>query len=343
MTLQIVWFIAIATLWAGYLVLEGFDFGVGMVLRAIGHDDAERGAVMRTIGPVWDGNEVWMIVAGAGTFAAFPQWYATMFSGFYIPLLAILLSLIIRAVAIEFRGKRDDVRWRRWCDLGIIAGSLVAALLWGVALANLVHGVPIGQDGEYSGGAFTLLNPFSLLGGVTVVCLFVTHGLFFLCLRTSGVLRERARRYALRAGVLTIMIGAAWLAWAAIAHGHGAISWIASIIAAGALVGAWLAAVRSRDGLAFGLGVVAVLACAAFIFGTLFPRVMPSTLDPAWSLTIGNASSSPYTLKIMTIVTAVFLPIVLLYQGWTYWVFRQRLTTAHLPPAGGLPRVPQRG
>jgi cytochrome bd ubiquinol oxidase subunit II len=330
MELTTVWFALIATLFAGYFLLEGFDFGVGILLPVLGRDNRERRLMINTIGPVWDGNEVWVIVAGAGMFAAFPEWYATLFSGFFLPLLLILVALIVRGVAFEYRGKRDDVVWRRRWDVAIVTASLVPALLWGVAFGNIVRGVPLDADHEYVGGFFNLLNPYALLGGLTTLTLFVLHGAVFLALKTDGEMRHRAGRLATRLGVPAVVIAGGFLAWTAVAHVDGA-GLTLFVAAALALVGSLVATRLGREGWAF-LATGATLVLAVFgLFVTLFPDVMPSSLDPANSLTVANASSTPYTLRVMTWVALCFTPVVLIYQGWTYWVFRKRLTVDRIP------------
>ena len=332
MELTTVWFAIIAFLWTSYFFLEGFDFGVGMLLPVLGRDDAERRVLINTIGPVWDGNEVWFIVAGAATFAAFPEWYATLFSGFYLPLLVILLALIVRGVAFEYRGKRDERRWRARWDKAIFWGSLVPAFLWGVAFADIVRGVPLDADHEYAGTVIDLLNPYALLGGITTVTLFVLHGAVFLALKTVGDVRHRARRVASVAAVAALVAGGGFLLITQLAHGS-TVTWLTAGGAAAGLLVAAAANRRAREGWAFiGTGTAVVLAVAT-LFIALFPDVMPSTLDPANSLTTENAASTPYTLKIMTWVALVFTPIVLVYQGWTYWVFRRRIGTSHIPVA----------
>jgi cytochrome bd ubiquinol oxidase subunit II len=325
MELTTVWFWLIAILWIGYFVLEGFDFGVGILLRVLGRDEPERRAVITTIGPVWDGNEVWLIVAGGATFAAFPEWYATLFSGFYLPLFAILVSLILRGVALEYRGKRDDLPWRSRMDTLITIGSLVPAFLWGVTFANLVRGVPIAANHEFVGGLGDLVSPFALLGGVAFTVLFVAYGAIFLALKTTGDIRERANRFASLCGLAAAALAVGFLGWA---HGlrGDAVSAAVAGAAAIALLAGLVANRLRREGWAFLGTSVAVSLAVASLFVAMFPVVMPSTLDAAWSLTTTNASSTPYTLKIMTVVAAIFTPLVLLYQGWTYWVFRRRIT-----------------
>ena len=325
MELTTVWFILIAVLWVGYLVLEGFDFGVGILSPLLGRNEPERRAILRTIGPVWDGNEVWVLVAGGATFAAFPEWYATLFSGFYLPLFLILLGLILRGVAIEYRNKRKEPEWRARWDWTIFVGSLLPAVLWGVAFANIVAGVPLDANHEYTGDLLTLLNPYGLLGGLTTLALFVTHGAVFLALKTDGDLRRRANRLAGRVGLATAVVAVAFLAWTQLAHGNTA-SLVASLLAVVAFVGAIGANRLGREGWAFA-GTAATIALAVVaLFVGLFPDVMPSSTSAAYSLTVDNASSTPYTLTIMTWVAVIFTPVVLLYQGWSYWVFRRRIS-----------------
>ncbi|NKZ05348.1 cytochrome d ubiquinol oxidase subunit II [Actinomadura latina] len=335
MELTTVWFIIIAFLWTSYFFLEGFDFGVGILLPVLGRDDVERRVVINTIGPVWDGNEVWFIVAGAATFAAFPEWYATLFSGFYLPLLLILLALIIRGVAFEYRGKKDDARWRSRWDKAIFWGSLLPAFLWGVAFANIVRGVPLDTSHEYAGTFFDLLNPYALLGGLTTTILFVLHGAVFLALKTSGAIRVQARRVATVAAVAAIAAGGSFLLITQLQHGKP-VTWLTALGAAAGLLLAAAANRRGREGWAFvGTGAAIVLAVAT-LFTALFPDVMPSTLGSG-GLTTENAASTGYTLTIMTWVAVVFTPIVLIYQGWTYWIFRKRIGTSHIPAAAKKP------
>jgi cytochrome d ubiquinol oxidase subunit II len=325
-----VWFIIIAFLWTGYFFLEGFDFGVGALLPVLGRDDAERRVLINTIGPVWDGNEVWFIVAGAGTFAAFPEWYATLFSGFYLPLLAILLALIVRGVAFEYRGKRPDARWRRRWDRAIFWGSVIPAFLWGVAFANLVRGVPLDAAHEYAGTPGDLLNPFALLGGLTTLTLFVLHGAVFVALKTTGDVRRRANRVARVMVIAAIAVGGLFLLLTQLLYGKP-VTWLTVAAAAAGLAVAAVAGARGREGWAFAGTGTAIAFAVATLFLALFPHVMPSTLDAANGLTTTNAASSPYTLKIMTIVALTFTPLVMLYQGWTYWVFRRRIGARHIP------------
>ncbi|MFR9794505.1 cytochrome d ubiquinol oxidase subunit II [Streptomyces sp. MS06] len=329
MELHDVWFVLIAVLWTGYFFLEGFDFGVGILTRLLARDRTERRVLINTIGPVWDGNEVWLLTAGGATFAAFPEWYATLFSGFYLPLLLILLCLIVRGVAFEYRAKRSDEHWQRNWETAIFWTSLLPAFLWGVAFGNIVRGVKIDQNLEYVGNFWDLLNPYALLGGLVTLTLFTFHGAVFTALKTVGEIRERARTLALRVGAATAVLALLFLVWTQVDNGD-AKSLVALVVAVLALVGALAANQAGREGWSFALSGVTIVAAVAMLFLTLFPNVMPSTLNEDWSLTVTNASSSPYTLKIMTWCAGVATPIVLLYQGWTYWVFRKRIGTQHI-------------
>jgi len=328
MNLNIIWFILISVLYVGYFVLEGFDFGVGILLPFLGTDDTKRRVIINTIGPHWDGNEVWLITAGGATFAAFPHWYATLFSGFYLPLLILLLALIVRGVAFEFRGKDDNPKWRNAWDWAIFIGSVIPAFLWGVAFANIVKGVPIDASMNYVGGFWNLLNPYALIGGVATMLLFTFHGAVYLCLKTTGVLYGKARRMVstvwVWAFVFAVIFQAATIFYTDIMAKPGLIP--VSILAVLAVVVAYLFVRAKRNGLAFLLTAFAIVLMAAQQFLTLFPRLMVSSLNPEWSLTITNAASGVTTLSIMSIVALIFTPIVLIYQGWTYWVFRKRLT-----------------
>jgi cytochrome d ubiquinol oxidase subunit II len=331
MELALVWFILLAVLWTGYLVLEGFDFGVAMLMPIAGRNNRERRVALNTIGPVWDGNEVWLLTAGGATFAAFPEWYATMFSGFYIPLFLILLCLIVRAVAIEYRGKINSEVWRSRWDLGIIISAWIPAILWGVAFANLVRGVNLDENHQYSGNFFDLLNPFALLGGVVTLLLFLSHGSIFLALKTDGIVRERAEKLAKQFSLYAIVAAGAWAVWGQLAYSRNAWTWGAVGVAAVSLIATRYLAGAKKFGLAFIFNAVAIAAAVVFIFGALYPNVMPAINDPANSLTLDNASSTDYTLKVMTIVAVIFTPIVLAYQAWSYWVFRKRLHVDHIP------------
>ncbi|GLY08339.1 cytochrome d ubiquinol oxidase subunit II [Actinoplanes sp. NBRC 101535] len=330
MDLTTFWFLLIGVLWAGYFLLEGFDFGVGILLPVLGRDDRSRRLAINTIGPVWDGNEVWLIVAGGATFAAFPEWYATLFSGFFLPLLLILVALIVRGVAFEYRGKRDGAVWRKRWDTAIFWSSLIPAILWGVAFGNIVRGVPLDANHEYVGGFFNLLNPYALLGGLTTLALFTLHGAVFLALKTDGPMREQAGALAAKLAVAAVPVAAAFLIWTGIASGD---VWgiAVSVPAALALVTAVVLTRVRREGWAFTATAATIVLATAALFVTLFPNVMPSTLDAANSLTTTNASSTPYTLTVMTWVAVCFTPLVLIYQSWTYWVFRKRLKLSDIP------------
>jgi len=297
--------------------------------------------MINAIGPVWDGNEVWLITAGGATFAAFPLWYASMFSGFYLALLLILAALIIRGVCFEFRGKVDTDRWRRNWDRAIFIGSALPALLWGVAFANIVRGVPLNAAGVYTGNLLTLLNPYGLLGGLVTLSLFTLHGAIFLGLKTTGELRGRARAAAVRVAAVAVPLAAGFLAISQLAHGRPATDVVAAL-AAVALLGAVAAAFRGREGWAFAGTAVTLALAVATLFGDLWPRVLPSTTRAAYSLTVSNASSSHYTLMVMSWVAVIFTPVVLLYQGWTYWVFRKRLSRSDFPPPAAGPAAPAR-
>ncbi len=329
MELHDVWFVLIAVLWTGYFFLEGFDFGVGVLTRLLARDRAEKRVLINTIGPVWDGNEVWLLTAGGATFAAFPEWYATLFSGFYLPLLAILICLIVRGVAFEYRAKRPEENWQRNWETAIFWTSLFPAFLWGVAFGNIVRGVKLDADFEYVGTVFDLLNPYALLGGLVTLTLFTFHGTVFTALKTVGEIRERARKLALKVGLVTAVLASVFLLWTQIESGDG-VNLVALGVAVASLFVALAANQAGREGWSFTLSGVTIVATVAMFFLTLFPNVMPSTLNPEWSLTVTNASSSPYTLKIMTWLAVIATPLVLLYQGWTYWVFRKRIGTQHI-------------
>ncbi|MFL0294544.1 cytochrome d ubiquinol oxidase subunit II [Mycobacterium sp. SMC-18] len=346
MALQHLWFIILAALFLGFFVLEGFDFGVGMLMEFFGRaadgdeGDAEqyRRAALNTIGPVWDGNEVWIITAGAAMFAAFPGMYATLFSGLYLPLLAILVGMIVRVCAIEWRGKIDDPQWRRWADIGIAMGSWLPAVLWGVAFASILRGLPVDAHHQIQLSFGDVLNPYSLLGGIATAGLFAFHGAVFVTLKTEGAVHDTARRFATRLTVPVTVIVAAFGIWTQVAYGND-VTWIALGVAVVAQLSAVLLVwTRRADGWAFTATAIVVAAVVALLFSCLYPNLVPSTLDPAWSLTIHNASSTPYTLKVMTWAALLLTPLVICYQGWTYWVFRQRISAAHIPASIGLSR-----
>ncbi len=330
MDLNILWFLLIAVLYAGFFVLEGFDFGVGILMPFLGTNDKKRRLIINTIGPHWDGNEVWLLTAGGATFAAFPHWYATFFSGFYLALFLLLLALIVRGVAFEFRSKDDDPRWRQVWDWSIFVGSLLPALLLGVAFANLMRGVPIDNSMTYVGGFWNLLNPYALLGGIGSVILFTLHGAIFLSLKTSGDLMESSRKIANQLWLPAVIVPGTFFIWTYFTpQGYarlGVNPGVIPVVAGTAILAAGYFLRKKREGWAFGMTAVTIIFSVATIFLVLFPRVMVSSLDETLSLTIYNASSSPYTLRVMTIIALTVVPVVLIYQGWTYWVFRQRLT-----------------
>ncbi|KPH98391.1 cytochrome d ubiquinol oxidase subunit II [Streptomyces mirabilis] len=329
MELHDVWFVIIAVLWTGYFFLEGFDFGVGVLTKLLARDRTEKRVLINTIGPVWDGNEVWLLSAGGATFAAFPEWYATLFSGFYLPLLLILVCLIVRGVAFEYRVKRPEENWQRNWEAAIFWTSLVPAFMWGVAFGNIVHGVKIDKNFEYVGNFVDLLNPYALLGGLVTLTLFTFHGIVFVGLKTVGDIRERARKLSLGVGLVAAVVALVFLIWTQADNGD-AKSLVALIVAVVALVAAIAVAQTGREGWAFALSGLTIVAAVAMLFLTLFPNVMPSSLNADWSLTVSNASSSPYTLRIMTWCAGIATPMVLLYQSWTYWVFRKRIGTHHI-------------
>ncbi|HEY1365465.1 MAG TPA: cytochrome d ubiquinol oxidase subunit II [Gaiellaceae bacterium] len=330
MNLQIFWFCLIAFFWSGYLVLEGFDFGVGMLLPFLPRDERERGVMFESIGPVWDGNEVWLVVVGGATFAAFPAWYGTMFSGFYLALLLILFFLIIRVVSFEWREKGDGTRWRRVWLWANAVGSTGIPLIWGIGLSSLLHGVPLDSKGDYSGNFWDLFTGYSVLGGIAFVLLFVFHGANYLTLRTTGDLCERARRAARMLAVPAVAVGAGYLIWTvAVAVDRNNKDVFPPVLPAAIAIAAFALAAflvyAGRSGLAFALSAVGTLGLVATLFTSLYPRVMVSSPDFSNSLTVTGAASAHYTLVVMTVVALVVTPLILLYQGWTYRVFRQRL------------------
>ncbi|TXL92227.1 cytochrome d ubiquinol oxidase subunit II [Streptomyces sp. NBC_01725] len=332
MELHDVWFVLIAVLWTGYFFLEGFDFGIGVLTKLLARNRKERRVLINTIGPVWDGNEVWLLSAGGATFAAFPEWYATLFSGFYLPLLLILVCLIVRGVAFEYRAKRPEERWQRNWEHAIFWTSLLPAVLWGVAFGNIVRGVKIDAEMEYVGNLADLLNPYAILGGLVTLTLFTFHGAVFAALKTVGDIRARARKQAVALGLLTAVLAIGFLSWTQLDSGDGA-SLGAMVVAVVALAAAVVAIRAGREGWSFALSGLTIVAAVAMLFLTLFPNVMPSSLNEQWNLTVTNASSTPYTLKIMTWCAGIATPVVLLYQGWTYWVFRKRIGTHHIADA----------
>ncbi|MGO9959114.1 MAG: cytochrome d ubiquinol oxidase subunit II [Solirubrobacteraceae bacterium] len=322
--LQGLWFILIGVLWAGYFVLEGFDFGVGILVRALGSDDVEKRIIIHSIGPVWDGNEVWLITAGGATFAAFPNWYASAFSGFYLALFLVLAALIVRGVSFEFWGKVPSARWRAGWEWALAISSGAAALLFGVAWANFVHGVPMGADHVVHASLLDLLHPYALLGGVVTLSVFLTHGALFLSLRTTGELRERAAQTAKRVWPVAAVATVGFLVWTLADHGVDIGVLLPAVLAVACLTSVPFVMARS-GGLAFGLSAGAIVMFVATLAAALWPDALPSTTNHLFDLTLAEASSTHYTQVVMTVVAVIFLPIVLAYQSWTYWVFRHRL------------------
>ena len=329
-SLNTTWFALIGLLWTGYFVLEGFDFGVGMLSLAIGRNDVDRRLCRNAIGPVWDGNEVWLIVAAGATFAAFPVWYASMFSGFYLALFLVLVALIVRGVSFEFRGKRDSARWRSGWDIALAVGSLVPAFAWGVAFTDLVHGLRLSPSGLYLGSFWGLLPPVAILGGLASLTMFLAHGATFLSLKTTGPLAARARTTAAVFSALAAPLVVGTTVWLSAGGSHGAggvggtVPVVLAIGCGVAFAASGVLVLTGHDGFAFALSALGILSVSAAIFTALFPRVMVSS-GPGPALTIWSAASAHETLLVMTVVAAIFVPFVLAYQGWSYWVFRQRL------------------
>jgi cytochrome d ubiquinol oxidase subunit II len=324
------WFATIGVLWLGYFFLEGFDFGVGTLMPFLAKDDVDRRVLINTVGPVWDGNEVWLLTAGGATFAAFPLWYATVFSGFYLALFLVLAALIFRGMAFEFRSKRDDVKWRTWWDRAIFWGSALPALLWGVAFADFVHGVPLAKNATWTGNFFDLVKPYALVGGLLTLSLFTLHGATFLGLKTEGEMRERCRRAALRVAPVTMLLATVFLGWtylsAHTAHHTGLVPPFLPIVGLIVLYATgWLIQER-LEGWAFVATGLFVVTLFTTLLLNLYPNVLVSSVSAHNTLSIVATASHPYTLKVMTIVALIFTPFVLVYQGWTYWVFRQRVT-----------------
>ncbi|MDO4898799.1 MAG: cytochrome d ubiquinol oxidase subunit II [Rothia sp. (in: high G+C Gram-positive bacteria)] len=337
--LPTVWFAVIGFFWTGYIILDGFDMGVGMLMsRIFAKDEKERRLLLNTIGPVWDGNEVWVVTAGAATFAAFPLWYAALFSALYIPLTITLLALIFRAVAIEYRGKGSGDRWIASWNLAISLGSLVVSFMIGALLALTTTGLPINANGDRVGGAFAWFTPAVFMGGLSMVGLSLVMGLAFICLKTDGAVRHRARAALLTFSPLLLLPVIIWVLYMQLTAGK-ALSWSFTVLAAVALVVAWALIKAGYEGKGFAGLSVFVAAGVLAIFMALYPNVLPSTLDAANNLTITNASSSTYTLNVMSWVAAFGVPVLLIYQGWTYWVFRKRLTVNHIPEAHDVPTL----
>ncbi len=336
-TLQVVWYVLIAVLWIGYLVLEGFDYGVGMLIPFLGKTEKERRVIVNTVGPLWDGNEVWLLTAGGATFAAFPGWYATLFSGLYVPFFLILVGLIIRGVAFEYRAKHPDARWRNTFDWMAATGSFVVSLVFGVGFANFIIGMPVAlAEGSqhlhvFTGGFWSLFSPFALLGGVVLVVLFLFHGANFLALKTKGVVHDRAEAFSGKVGLVAIVGGAIYLVWANLAYGWGIVGWLLTVLAAVGLIASWLAIRQGRDGWAFIATTVTILLVAVWIFGRMWPNLGFDNSAAAVPLDRVTAASTELTLTIMTGAAVVFVPIVLAYQAWSIWIFRKRISTKNIP------------
>src|SRR5580693_759896 len=327
------WFIVIAILWTGFFILEGFDFGVGMLHSLVGQDEAGRRAAINTIGPLWDGNEVWLIVAGAAMFAAFPGWYATMFSGLYLALVLLLMSLIIRGVAFEYRGKRDAARWRRTWDVLLIVGSFLAPLLLGIALGDLLHGLPINSSQNYTGSFWDLLQPYALFTGITLVLICALHGATFMSLKTTGDMHERSGQLARRIAPFTGAAVVGFVIWTHVTASSAFFLNPIELLAVLAVIAAVWLVHDHREGFAFAATTVTMAACIISIFTGLYPNVMVSSTNAAYNLTVHNTASGAYSLKVMSVVVVIFLPFVLAYQTWTYYVFRRRVSKREFQPS----------
>src|ERR1700733_15173759 len=330
MQLHTIWFIVVVFFWLGFFVLEGFDFGVGALHTLIGRTETERRVVVNTIGPWWDGNEVWLIVAGAAMFAAFPGWYATMFSALYLALVLVLVGLFARGVSLEYRGKRESPRWRAGWTWALTIGSVIVPLLIGVGLGDLLAGLPINQNKNFTGNFFDLLTGYGLMTGVTLLTLCLLHGATFIAMRTTGEIRDRAHAAAHRIGLVAIIVNLAWVIWTLVVIGGGTVPQPTQIFGVIAVVFAALLSSTDNDGWAFIASAFAIAAVIGQIFIALYPNVMVSSTNTAYNLTVNNASSDHYSLVVMTVAAAIFVPIVLLYQGWSFHVFRRRVSA---PPA----------
>jgi len=333
------WYIVITILWTGFFILEGFDFGVGMLHAVIGTDEAGRRAAINTIGPLWDGNEVWLIVAAAGMFAAFPGWYATMFSAYNLALVLLLAALIVRGVAFEYRGKRDAARWRRTWDVLLTAGSVLAPLLIGIALGGLLHGLPINSAQNFTGSFWDLLQPYALFTGVTLVLICLLHGATFMCLKTTGDMRERSWQVARRVAPVTGAAVIAFIIWTHVTASTTFFLNVIELLAVLAVIAAVWLVYDHREGFAFAATTVTIGSCIISLFVDLYPNVMVSTTNHAYNLTVHNTASNGYSLKVMTVVVVIFLPVVLAYQTWTYYVFRRRISRQEFQPPAPPPEA----
>lgn len=328
MDLAIIWFLLIGVLLTGFFVLEGFDFGVGILLPFLGRNEKERDLIIGSIAPVWDGNEVWMITAGGAMFAAFPHWYASLFSAYYVPFVLLLTALILRGIGIEFRFKIPSERWRRNWGWAIFGGSLTAAFLWGVVVANFVVGIPINASMHFVGSPLDLIQPYALAGGLSAVLLFVLHGALFLSLKVGDEVGPRALAWARGLAIVTalVMVLTTFAVEFAAGFGSEPVAWVLPALLLVTLALVYVLARANRPGWGFLVTLLIIIVGSTSVFIRLFPNVMLSSLDPAWNMTIANSSSSPATLKMMTGVAVFFVPIILVYEGWSYWVFRKRLT-----------------
>jgi len=333
------WYIIIAVLWTGFFILEGFDFGVGMLHDFVGGDEAGRRAAINTVGPLWDGNEVWLITAGAGMFAAFPGWYATMFSAYNLALVLLLAALIVRGIAFEYRGKRDAARWRRTWDVALTTGSVLAPLLIGVALAGLLHGLPINSAQNFTGSFWDLLQPYALWTGVTLVLLCLLNGAAFLSLKTTGDMRQRSWQAARRVAPVTAAFVIGFIIWTHVVAGKAFWLNLIELLAILAVLAAVWLVWDHREGFAFAATAVTIASCIITIFVDLYPNVMVSSTNPAYNLTVNNTASGGYSLKVMTVVVIILLPVVLAYQTWTYYVFRRRVSKSEFQPPGPSPET----
>ncbi len=346
MQLHTIWFIIIVALWIGFFVLEGFDFGVGALHMWVGRSETERRVAINTIGPWWDGNEVWLIVVGGATFAAFPGWYATMFSALYLAFVLVLLGLFGRGVSFEYRGKRDSARWRGGWSLAMTIGSVLVPLLIGVALGDLLNGLPINSQHNFTGNFFDLLTGYGLMTGVTLVALCLLQGATFLALRTTGEMCERARAAARVIGLAAIVVNLAWVIWTLVVIGGGTVPETTQIFGMIAVIFAWALSSTNYNGWAFIASSVAIAAAIGQIFIALYPNVMVSSTTDAYNLTVNNAASDHYSLVVMTVAAVLIFPIVLLYQGWSFHVFRGRVSAPATPteteaPGGAGPAATQ--
>jgi cytochrome d ubiquinol oxidase subunit II len=327
--LRVAWFVLIAALWIGFFFLEGFDFGVGMLLPFLGKNDLERRALLNTIGPVWDANEMWLIVAITAMFGVFPAWYGTMFSGFYLAMVTIIVALMIRGISFEYRSKDARPAWRGRFDWMLAVGSFLSSFLFGIVFTNLLGGVPIDQNLNYAGTPFGWITTYGLIGGLTMVSVFLLHGANFLTLKLDGELRERARAAArvlyIFAAAMVVILAISTYIFTDIGIRIGVNPGILPIASVAALLMTIYFINRKMEGWAFVMSGLNIVLTQVAFFSLMFPRVMVSSLNPAWSLTIDNTAASPRALEVMSIVALIFIPIVVAYQSWSYYIFRKRI------------------